>query len=252
MLITGSKFFTGPPLSGALLVPDALQARVARIADVPAGLADYTARDDWPACFGRIREQLPARANVGQALRWIAAGEDMRAYFAVPELFRKIALSEFAAAVTRHVARCPEVALLPEPEPSSADAELEPDEFAARTIFPFTVSHDGRALSFAQARRLHQALNMDGAALGLGRGDRIAATPCHIGQPVAIADGAGGTAGALRISADARLVSDSWAGAGDLVSTARLTERIDQVATVFDKLRFLLSHLDRLDCIRAS
>jgi hypothetical protein len=252
VLITGSKFFTGPPLSGALLVPDALQAMVARIADVPAGLADYTARDDWPAGFGRIREQLPARANVGQALRWIAAGEDMRAYFAVPELYRRIVLSEFAAAMMRHIARFQEVALLPEPEPSAADVELEPDEFVARTIFPFTVGHDGRPLSFAQARRLHQALNLDAAALGLGHGDRIAATPCHIGQPVAIADGAGGTAGALRISADARLVSDSWAGAGDLGSTARLTERIGQVATVFEKIRFLLPHLDRLDCISSS
>ena len=62
-----------------------------------------------------------------------------------------------------------------------------------------------------------------------------------------IGDGTGGTTGALRISADARLVSDSWAGAGDLVSTGRLTRRLDQIAIVFEKLRFLLPHLGRLD-----
>ena len=248
VLITGSKFFAGPPLSGALLVPESLQAGVARIAAVPAGLCDYTARDDWPACFAGIRTQLPARQNVGQALRWVAAVEEIRAYFAVPELFRRLALAELAAAVPRHIARFPEFALLP--EPPGADADPDQDEFAVRTIFAFTAIGDGRALAFAQARRLHQALNMDAAALGLGRVDGVAATPCHIGQPVAIADREGGTTGALRISADARLVSESWAGAGDLVSTRQLTERIGQVATVFEKLRFLLSHLDRLDCIR--
>jgi hypothetical protein len=249
VLVTGSKFFTGPPLSGAVLVPQALWAPIARIADVPAGLADYAARDDWPARFGRIRERLPARANVGQALRWTAATAEMRAYFAVPALFRQLALAEFAAAAGRCFARYPECGLLPAAERMFADGEIEHDEFAARTIFPFTVMHAGRPLSLAQTRVLHQALNMDVATLGLGRVD--ASALCHIGQPVAIADGQGGVAGALRISADARLVSESWVGAGGLVSTGRLTERIAQISTVLAKLRILLSHLDRLDCIRA-
>jgi hypothetical protein len=249
VLITGSKFFTGPPLSGALLVPDALGAAIARIGDVPAGLADYAACDDWPACFGRIREQLPARANVGQTLRWVAAVAEIRAYFAVPELFRRLALAEFAAAVPRHIARFPEFDLLPAQEPVFADADG--DELAPRSIFPFTVRRDGRTLSLAQARLLHQALNMDLATVGLGRADGVASALCHIGQPVAVADGAGGTVGALRISADARLVSKSWVGAGDLVSTGRLTRRIDQVATVLEKLRCLVSRLDRLEGVGA-
>jgi hypothetical protein len=246
VLITGSKFFAGPPLSGALLIPDALRAAVGRIADVPAGLADYTARDDWPACFSLIRARLSGEANIGQALRWRAAVEDIRAYVAVPELFRRLALAEFAAAAARTIARYPELRLLPAPEDDGADDGQ--DEFAARTIFPFLVLRDRRPLSLVEARALHQALNMDAAALGLA--DPLAATPCHIGQPVAVADGAGGTVGALRISADARLVAESWAGAGDLVSTGRLTARLDEIATVFEKLRFLLGHADRLNATR--
>ncbi len=242
VLITGSKFFAGPPLSGALLIPDALRAAVGRIAEVPAGLADYTARDDWPVCFALIRARLSAAANVGQALRWRAAVADIRAYFAVPELFRRVALAEFAAATARHMARYPELRLLPEAE--SCGAGEDSDEFAARTIFPFTVVRDGRALSFTEARVLHQVLNLDGAALGLAE---PVATACHIGQPVAIADGAGGSIGALRISADARLVSDSWAGEGDLVSTGRLIDRLDRIGAVFEKLRFPLANFDRLD-----
>ncbi len=247
VLVTGSKFFAGPPLSGALLVPEALQRSVARIGEIPSGLLDYTARDDWPARFGRIRARLPVRQNVGQMLRWVAAIEEIRAYLAVPELFRKLALAEFGAAVPRHVARFPELALLPEPPRTELDREQ--DEFAARTIFPFTVAHDGRALSFEQTRLLYRALNIETSSLGLPHASPVAATACHVGQPVAIADGQGGAIGALRISADARLVSESWAGAGNLVSTQNLTARIGQIATVFEKLRFLVSHLDRLDCI---
>jgi hypothetical protein len=236
VLITGSKFFAGPPLSGALLIPDGLRAAVGRIADVPAGLADYTSRDDWPACFALIRARLPGDANIGQALRWRAAVGDIRAYFAVPELFRRLALAEFAAAAARTIARYAEVRLLPEPE--GGGSEDSQDEFAARTIFPFLVMRADRPLSLAETRVLHQALNMDATALGAS--DPAAAVPCHIGQPVAIADGLGGTAGALRISADARLVAESWTGTGDLVSTGRLTTRLGEIATVFDKLRFLL------------
>jgi hypothetical protein len=137
------------------------------------------------------------------------------------------------------------VALLADASPP-ADPELDRGEFAARTIFPFTVIHAGRPLSLVAARRLHQALNLD-LARAVPGAHGVAATLCHLGQPVPIGDGTGGTTGALRISADARLVSDSWVGAGDLASTGRLTRRLDQIATVFEKLRWLLPHLDRLD-----
>jgi hypothetical protein len=251
VLITGSKFFTGPPLSGAVLVPEALWGRVAQVADVPAGLADYTACDDWPHGFGRIRAQLPARQNVGEILRWIAALAEIRAYFAVPELFRKLALAEFAAAATRHFGRFPEFSLLP--AVGSLFADRERDEFAARTIFPFMVMRDGHAVSYGEARLLHQALNSDLTPHGFaGPHDGTAAAPCHIGQPVAVADGAGGTTGVLRISADARLVSESWAGSGELVSTGRLLRQFDQVALVLEKLRILLRHMDSLDGMRAA
>jgi hypothetical protein len=248
VLITGSKFFTGPPLCGALLVPETLGGRIAMMAELPAALADYTARDDWPQAFGRIREQLPARQNVGQILRWSAALADIRAYFAVPELFRRLALVEFAAAATRHFDRFPEFDLMP--AAPSLFADRERDEFAARTIFPFRLLRDGRAVSYEQARLLHRALNADPACHGFD-GAREGA-PCHIGQPVAVADTAAGTTGVLRISADARLVSESWVGAGDLLSTGRLVRRFDQIALVLEKLRFLLRHLDRLDGARAA
>ncbi len=249
VLVTGSKFFAGPPLSGALMVPEALWPRVTHIREVPAGLHDYAARDDWPSGFAAIRERLPARTNAGQLLRWTAAVEEMRAYFAVPELFRRLALTEFSAAVARAAARFPEIALMCDEGSGLAEHELDGGEFAARTIVPFTVAHEGRRLSFEEARRLHRALNLDLTQSSPPSADGVAGALCHLGQPVAIADGAGGRTGALRISADARLASESWADAGDLVSTRRLTRRLDAIVTVFEKIRFLLPRVGQPDAL---
>src|SRR5262249_15747370 len=132
VLITGSKFFAGPPLSGALLVPAALSLRMAERRDAPDGLADYTTRYDWPMHWRGVRAAWPARMAVGQALRWIAGVEEMRAYFAVPEFVRKLVLKEFGAAVSRLVARCPRLRPMDAGEaPASGE---DADEFAAPTI----------------------------------------------------------------------------------------------------------------------
>jgi hypothetical protein len=135
---------------------------------------------------------------------------------------------------------------LPDAASEPAHPELDHGEFAARTIFPFTVMYAGRPLALAQARRLHHALNQD-LSRSLSGSPGVAATLCHIGQPVPIGEATGDATGALRISADARLISDSWVGTGELVPTGRLIRQLDQIATVFEKLRFLLPQLDRLD-----
>ena len=86
VLITGSKFFTGPPFCGALLVPASLSAPMVALASVPTGLCDYTSRSDWPVAWRGVRAMLREQMNLGQLLRWTAALEEMRAYFAVPEV----------------------------------------------------------------------------------------------------------------------------------------------------------------------
>jgi hypothetical protein len=50
---TGSKFFTGPPFSGALFVPAPLAARMTEVKAVPAGLYAYCGPQDWPAQWPR-------------------------------------------------------------------------------------------------------------------------------------------------------------------------------------------------------
>ena len=97
VLISGSKFFTGPPFSGALLIPAAFGAPLKTL---PTGLRDYTSRTDWPPSWTVLRGSLPSRANFGQYLRWTAALAEMEAYFAVPLEFRRRVLAEFESLAT--------------------------------------------------------------------------------------------------------------------------------------------------------
>ena len=244
--ITGSKFFTGPPFSGALLVPAALSRRLGTVPALPAGLADYTSRSDWPRAWTGLREGLAEHANLGQLLRWTAALREMRDYFAVPAAFRRAALARFAEIVPGLIASEEMLELLPDYERSSGGEE---EEMAVRTIFPFLVRRAGSALDTADCILLYRALNADVSALlpagASARQRRLAAQLCHIGQPVALSLPTGAAA-ALRISAGARVVSESWSEAGEAASFAALEREFDQVSFILDKLALLLRHFDAI------
>ncbi|HLI21275.1 MAG TPA: hypothetical protein VKV32_09185, partial [Stellaceae bacterium] len=167
-----------------------------------------------------------------------------RDYYAVPADFRQFALAQFAEVVPRLIAQepCLEAMPLPEDEAMADDAE-----FAARTIFPFFVRRKSALLAHADTAILYRALNDDVAAflpatlppmLRL-----LAARRCHIGQPVAVPDGRGGVRGALRISAGARVVSESWRG-DPLVARENLRGEFDQVRAIIEKLALLVRYFE--------
>jgi hypothetical protein len=249
VLITGSKFFTGPPFSGALLVPRALSERMAAADAVPAGVAEYSGRSDWPKSWRGLRAALPARAPLGPLLRWIAALAEMRAYFAVPASFRSFAVARFATLVPELIGSTPNLEL-PADQRRAGDPAGDDEEMASPTIFPFRLRRAGRFLSLDEARLVYRALNADMTPIlpqtASAADRRLAAQLCHIGQPVGLADPVGGTSGALRISAGARFVSESWSPAGESVSMANLEGEFAQIRTILAKVDLLLRHFESL------
>jgi hypothetical protein len=249
VLVTGSKFFTGAPFGGALLVPPPLSAAIGATGAAPPGLRDYTGKSDWPMAWRGIRASLPAATNLGQLLRWSTALAEMRAYFAVPAWYRDFALRRFAGVVSAMIEDGAERRLLHAAEPPTGDG-VDDAEMASATIFPFLLRRHGVWISPEQSAIVHRALNRDLSSLlpgGAASADRrLAAQLCHVGQPVAIGDASGRALGALRIAAGARLVSETWSGAGPVVSLQRLGAALSEVRTVLDKLELILRHFDRL------
>ena len=191
VVITGSKFFAGPPFSAALLAPAGLLRRVERWAP-PAGLADYSSRLDWP---GDLREELRMNwrneANVGLGLRWVAALSEMERFFATPEPLRRAALACFERAVRERANRLAHV------DEAIGGAALRP-----KGILSFFMTHpDGAPFSAAETVAVHGQLRRP-LACGAARG-AASRRIFHLGQPVAI-----GGRWALRVCASAPLISE--------------------------------------------
>lgn len=78
VMLTGSKFYQGPPFSAVLLVPKTVTNRFnysdPKVVDTFAGVFSYY---DIPEELPEIRERLPEYRNYGLLLRWEAALREM-------------------------------------------------------------------------------------------------------------------------------------------------------------------------------
>jgi hypothetical protein len=245
VIVTGSKFFTGPPFSGALLVPARFSKALDAVTEAAPGLCEYSSCSDWPKNWSALRLRLPIRTNFGQWLRWEAALEEIRAYYSVPDEFRLSALTTFGKAVERIIASSPSLLPLP-PQQRPKDGSGDDEELAQPTIFPFVIRHDDRILSPDDCSRIYRALSRDArnavAADEGGRDREIAAKVCLVGQPVALGQRA---VAALRICAGARLVTETWTSNED-TARGNLQRELGRAGAIVSKIEWLLAHMDDL------
>lgn len=166
VIISGSKFAGGPAFCGALLIPPCKAAQL-RDMKLPAGLGAYTARLDWPESFAHaFGAGSFAPANLGLALRWVAALSEMEAFAGTPAAIRDSVVARFAETVRRAVASNMNLDFL--------DAESWRLGQPA-TIYPVVAL----GADPAQTQRLHDWLASPLGAQGASDLDRI----CHLGQP---------------------------------------------------------------------
>jgi selenocysteine lyase/cysteine desulfurase len=238
VLITGSKYFGGPPFSGALLVPSRLSRPLERGGEIARGVLDYAGRSDWPGRWADLRSRFESRPNFGQWLRWEAALEEIKAYYEVPNAFRALALRELAAGIQSLIVLSPSLRLV-EPEMKADDGDDE--EFASATIFPFMIERHGSLLSEEACRAIHRALAHERgeAAFGSAADREIAARSCLVGQPVRI-ERDGEPAAVLRLCSGARLVTATWSVEAG-IAQRNLQREIDRVAEVVAKIELLLA-----------
>lgn len=261
VLITGSKFFTGPPFAGALLAPGGVARRLSG-STLPTGLSLYCGAAEWPSdlkgtdCL-RATDGRPG-GNFGLMMRWQAALAEMQAFAEVPRSRRRSVLHRFVGHVEDCIAQTNGLTTVTLPE-----AERDPEEWdLTATIRCFALSRMGpgatgqqangaRFLDLAEARKVYIWLNADlGPALGdQVPGDNVATLSrrCHIGQPVAVTlDGV--PAAALRVSAGARLVSGEPSHA-PLDPDERLERELSDVTMLFRKVALILQHFDHLSAV---
>jgi glutamate/tyrosine decarboxylase-like PLP-dependent enzyme len=220
VLVTGSKFFGGPPFAGALLIPAEIVARASALAPSPAGLADYFSRPEWPRALQHLTASLPETANLGLVLRWQAALWEMQAFQAVPGEQRARIMIELGNAVRTALDRSGRLRPV---VIETSGGDWPP------TIFPFEVMRetaDGGAqpMDAKTIRQVHRWLNADIARwlppATPCSARRLAALPCHLGQPVELARTPCASASARTWSGRPRSTR-AWAAASRRVSRRR-------------------------------
>jgi len=246
VMVTGSKFFTGPPFAGALLMPPAIVSRLSA-AVLPPGLAAYSGRPEW-SVEAAHQTGLAEQGNCGLALRWQAALAEMRAFAAVGGDARSKTLQMFTDRVRDGIAANPDLRIIDVPqldrEPSGEDWDR------IGTIVSFAILEPARRvpLDSAAARDVYGWLNADLAPVlpaGLPVSHyNLARRRFHIGQPVKLAC-PDGELGALRISAGARLVSGEPFHAR-LPPDRRLEREVADALSVLAKISLILRHLPLL------
>jgi hypothetical protein len=243
VLITGSKFFTGPPFAGALLLPEALARRLDHAA-LPEGLDAYFGRDEFPENC-QAAASLPPSGNYGLSLRWHAALAEMRAFAKAPLPRRAEILAGFAAVVRAAIAANPALTLLEAPAIARNPSDEPWERLPSLLTFSLRAPHDPRrCLTPVEARSVYLWLNADLSQILPG--NESASRICHIGQPVRLPQQNGsGFMGVLRVSAGARLISGEPSHKG-LAYPLRIQREFADLQTVFEKIALILRNWQRL------
>lgn len=234
--LTGSKFVTGPPFSGALLIPAPAASRL-RGRPLPRALSAYSTRADWPEDWES--SGLPGNvANFGLLLRWEAALEELRAFRSVPEAEVANFLRDFARTVRNRLADDALFAPLPVPALDRSQLVGATGWDHIQTIFPFLLFHPptdaGRLpLSREETTHVYRLLQID--LSDRYEDDAVAALRCQLGQPVACGNSGGVPVSALRVCASARLVVEATAQGGRNASAV-----IEKALAALDKTALLV------------
>ena len=244
--ITGSKYFTGPPYAGALIVPKNVSKSINSVKNtLPVGLTDYYNHSDWPTSW-LCSKDLPDGFNYGSYMRWNAAIVEMDRYFKTPILYRNLGIEMFCNFVEESIK---EAAFL---EPLFGD-EIKINTYNSekfglrniRTIFPFFILKNKKALSIDHVKKLYILLNSD---LSDQFSDspleiiRLAAQKCHIGQAVHVKYGNDVESAVLRISLGARVISESWVNRDISIYFRNIETQMNQITVIIKKIELILNN----------
>jgi hypothetical protein len=238
VLITGSKFFGGPAFSGAVLVPKGFARALGRQSEIAPGFFDYASCSDWPKGWTALRSRFERRPNFGQWLRWEAALAEISAYYALPGAFRAKALGELAAGIDSMIALTPSLRAI---RSAALRTDVDDEEFAHGTIFPFMLLRDGRPVSIADTNAVYRALarDMNDNIVASAADRQVAAQRCLVGQPVRLERPDGAQVAQLRLCIGAQLVTDAWS-ADAAQARSNFQHVLDRIAHVLVKIELLL------------
>ena len=248
--VSGSKFFTGPPFSGALVVPTTFRARAEEARSLLVAAPGVGRPDDWNDWWRQRleRHSLLSVASFSYLLRWLPAISEAHLLRALPAALCRYAFARFREAVEKRLGQSENLIPIDElaGSTSSGRDDLAPD-LSTRSIVCFAIAKPNggkgeETLNSEECQRLFELLNLDVSdRLGaLDPADQVRAAQCaHIGQPVALRRaGARPPLAVLRIVVGARFFTIvGHAGPGAI--EAALESEIADMFRAIEKIELL-------------
>lgn len=161
VMVTGSKFFTGPPFCGAVLLPDAMVSLLHH-SPLPVGLQEYGYQCEWPKTV--TPECLRVDVNIGLTLRWNGSLAEMDALLSLPPARIREVLVHFERSCAQALDAHDDLTRLEPPALHRKELDGRAPWDDVPTIFSFLVrdpQQNGAPLELEDARRLHRWLNAD-------------------------------------------------------------------------------------------
>lgn len=207
VIVTGSKFYGGPPFSGAVLLPRSAVpgGGAAALARTVGGidLDDYLDRHALPPGRRRWGPERGVAPNLGLLLRWQIALHELRAYDELDDAVSARIVQDLASVVRRQLDAHPSLEAVASAA-SNAGRDHPTDSPIPPTIFAFRVRAGAAFLGLDALRSLHARLRAPTttAAELHGRDGHVLPLSVELGQPVGLGpDGRGGAVLRLAISA---------------------------------------------------
>lgn len=215
VILTGSKFMTGPSFSGALFLPPVV-SRSFRQKTFPRSLLLNTNLANWPSGWVAAKEMNSGfnMAAWGLLLRWEAALTELRRFSALSEIQIVAFIESFAESIRQRLkcdAAFEPLAVLP------LDRQLLSGKQGwdhVQTIFPFLLfrvdSLGGRIpLNRDETSHVYRQLQVE-MPNSMVNPDKVnSSLRCQLGQPVNCGRRDGIDVSALRLCLSARLISDA-------------------------------------------
>lgn len=251
--ISGSKFLTGPPFSGALVLPIRFRDRVERVANLLEQAPGIGRSEDWTSWWA---ERLPRVSgqrtpSFGPVFRWLPAILEAQLLTLLPTAMRRWAFESFREAISTRLKQSKWLKLIDDEVIHSIETDAS-NELSRLSIVSFQVlgnAKDGELLPLDESacREIFELLNIDTVNfLGkLSPAEKVlAAQQSHIGQPVTLMT-EDGPFTILRMVLGARFFTIvGHAGAGSV--EAALESEISDALRAIGKLELLASRWWRL------
>ena len=258
--LSGSKFFTGPPFSGALTLPPGYRKRATGVRALLAAAPGIGRPEDWNAWW-RPHLAWPASsaaASIGPVFRWVPAIAEAHLLGTLPVSLCRYAFDRFRARLVARLARSTWLTSIEARDEPADSNDDRPTDLATRSIVCFSVTvrdnlGQRRTLDAQECQRLFELLNLDlSRHLGpLSPAQQITAAQCaHIGQPVTLFIGGDKRElSVLRLVVGARFFTIvGYAGIGGV--EAALESEISDAIRAIDKLELAAERWNQIAELR--